>query len=65
MFSKHYGTVLADLSADLRNEADWNVGSLRKFIFPLNITALAVEPIAGLLAAGMSGHPLYYLNSLT
>jgi len=58
MFSKHHGAVVADLSADLSDGADWNVGSLRKFSFPLNITALAVEPIAGLLAAGISSHPL-------
>ncbi len=58
MFSKHHGTVVADMSADLSDEADWNVGSLKKFNFPLNITALAVEPIAGLFAAGILVHPL-------
>lgn len=51
MFSKH--PVLADVSADLRDEQDWKLGSLRILDFPLNITSLAVEPVMGLLAAGM------------
>ena len=53
MFSKHPEHVLADVSADLRNEQDWKLGSLRILDFPLNVTALAVEPIIGLLAVGM------------
>ncbi|KAJ3517877.1 hypothetical protein NLJ89_g226 [Agrocybe chaxingu] len=52
MFSKHHEPVLADLSTDLNDPNDWNVGNLRTFDFPPNITTLAVEPIAGILAAG-------------
>ncbi|CAA7264832.1 unnamed protein product [Cyclocybe aegerita] len=52
MFSKHHEPVLADLSTDLSDPNDWNVGNLRTFDFPPNITTLAVEPIAGILAAG-------------
>ena len=54
MFSKHQDTTLADLSLDLTHETDWKVGTLRKFTFPLNVTSLAVEPVAGLLAAGIA-----------
>jgi len=53
MFSPRHEAVLADLSTDLSDEIDWKVGSLRVFDFPLNIAALAVEPVAGLLAAGV------------
>jgi len=52
MLSKH-PVHLADLSNDLRDQQDWKIGSLRTFEFPLNITSLAVEPVTGLLAAGM------------
>lgn len=53
MFSKHLEHVLADLSIDLRDEQDWKVGHLRILEFPFNITSLAVDPVAGLLAVGM------------
>lgn len=53
MFSPRHEAILADLSTDLSDEIDWKVGSLRVFDFPLNIAALAVEPVAGLLAAGV------------
>ncbi|KDR85736.1 hypothetical protein GALMADRAFT_218826 [Galerina marginata CBS 339.88] len=52
MFSKHNEHTLPDLSTDLRDEQDWRIGSLRTLDFPLNVTTLAIEPIAGLLAAG-------------
>lgn len=53
MFSKHPEHVLADLSIDLRDEQDWELGRLRILDFPLDITSLAVEPVIGLLAVGM------------
>ncbi len=52
MFAKQQETVLANLSADLCDEADWRVGTLRNFDFPLNVSAVAVEPLAGLIAVG-------------
>lgn len=53
MFSKHHDEqVHRDLSTDLHDELDWKLGSLQTIDFPLNVTTLAVEPIAGLLAAG-------------
>ncbi|KAJ7651666.1 WD40 containing snare-dependent exocytosis protein [Mycena polygramma] len=44
--------VYTDLSIDLRDKTDWNVAVLRSFEYPLNITTVAIEPIAGLLAVG-------------
>ncbi|PPQ79397.1 hypothetical protein CVT25_002667 [Psilocybe cyanescens] len=52
MFSKQVEHVLPDLSPDLRDELDWKAGSLRTFDFLLNITTLAIEPVAGFLAIG-------------
>ncbi|KAJ7161293.1 WD40 containing snare-dependent exocytosis protein [Mycena crocata] len=50
---KHDHTVYADLSGDLRDgKSDWNVAALRSFDYPQNLTSVAVEPIAGLLAIG-------------
>jgi hypothetical protein len=51
MFNKH-NDVYMDLSIDMRDPDDWNVGTLRLFDYPLNITALATEPISRLLAVG-------------
>lgn len=52
MFSKNQDHVLADLSNDLRDETDWHPGSLKTLDFLLNISALAVEPVSGILAVG-------------
>lgn len=52
MFSKQHDSVLADLSNDLRDENDWHPGSLKTIDFLVNITALAVEPVSGILAIG-------------
>ncbi|KAJ7170200.1 WD40 containing snare-dependent exocytosis protein [Mycena filopes] len=49
---KHDRNVFTDLSADLRDKTDWKPATLRSFEYPLNITAVAVEPLAGLLAVG-------------
>ena len=51
MFSKPH-QVHKDLSTDLHDELDWKPGSLQTLDIPLNVTSLAVEPIAGFLAAG-------------
>jgi len=52
MFTKPVDSALTDLSIDLHDEFDWKVGSLRSFDFPLNVTALAIDPVASLLAVG-------------
>jgi hypothetical protein len=51
MFSKQH-QVHKDLSTDLHDELDWKPGSIQTLDIPLNVTSLAVEPIAGFLAAG-------------
>jgi syntaxin-binding protein 5 len=54
MFAKQQETALADLSTDLSDETDWRVGTLRTFDFPLNLSTVAVEPLAGLIALGIA-----------
>ncbi|KAG7099718.1 hypothetical protein E1B28_001536 [Marasmius oreades] len=58
---KHFerGPVL-DLSNDLHDEVDWKPGPLRVFEYALNVTAIAIEPISGLLAIG-TGHGSIHL----
>ncbi|KAK1234875.1 Lethal(2) giant larvae sro7 [Marasmius sp. AFHP31] len=58
-FFKQRETVL-DLSSDLHDALDWKPGPLRVFEYALNITALAIEPISGLLAVG-TGHGSIHL----
>lgn len=53
MLSKHHDEpAYKDLSTDLHDELDWKLGSLQTIDIPLNVTTLAVQPTAGLLAAG-------------
>jgi len=52
MFVKQQEAALANLSADLCDETDWRVGTLRTFNFPLNASTAAVEPLGGLIAVG-------------
>lgn len=53
MLSKHHDEpVHRDLSTDLHDELDWKPGSLQTIDIPLNVTTLAIQPTAGLLAAG-------------
>ncbi|GLB35825.1 putative lethal giant larvae(Lgl) like, C-terminal [Lyophyllum shimeji] len=59
MFHRHNDAVYMDLSLDLRDHDDWQAGVLRTMDYPLNITALAVEPISGLLAIGTAGGVAY------
>ncbi|KAG5647699.1 hypothetical protein DXG03_008422 [Asterophora parasitica] len=59
MFHRHGDGVFMDLSLDLRDPDDWKAGPLRTFEYPLNITALATEPISGILAIGTAGGVVY------
>ncbi|KAJ3721812.1 lethal giant larvae like, C-terminal-domain-containing protein [Lentinula raphanica] len=54
MFSKHHEPVI-DLSLDLREPQDWKPGVLRTLDYALKVTALAYEPIGGLLAVATPG----------
>lgn len=51
MFFKHHDSFI-DLSLDLHEPQDWNPGVLRTIEYASQVTALAYEPIAGLLAVG-------------
>ncbi|KAJ6483896.1 WD40 containing snare-dependent exocytosis protein [Mycena vulgaris] len=62
---KHDRTVYADLSTDLRDKSDWNAAALRSFEYPLNVTTLAIEPIAGLLAIGTSTGIIHIFGSVS
>ncbi|KAG6829267.1 hypothetical protein H0H87_012084 [Tephrocybe sp. NHM501043] len=63
MFRRHNDAVFMDLSLDLRDAGDWKVGPLRAIDFPQNITALATEPISGLLAIGTAGGTVYLFGA--
>jgi hypothetical protein len=52
MFSSKNSGVYLDLSAQLRESQDWNVGTLRITEYLLNPVSFAVEPLSGLLAVG-------------
>ncbi|KAF7337490.1 WD40 containing SNARE-dependent exocytosis protein [Mycena sanguinolenta] len=54
-----HAPVYADLSVDLRDNTDWNVAVLRSFDYPLNVTAVAIEPILGLLAVGTANGAIH------
>ena len=58
MFLKQKEPVHLDLSIELRDPDVWKVGALRTLDYPLKITALASEPVSGLLAVGMSFAPI-------
>lgn len=48
--SKH--DVYLDLSGDLRESGDWQVGPLRNIEYLLDAVSFAIEPLSGLLAVG-------------
>jgi syntaxin-binding protein 5 len=54
MFLSKRSDVHLDLSVDLREAQDWNVGTLRPIEYLLDIVSLAIEPLSGLLAVGMA-----------
>ncbi|KAK7058549.1 Lethal(2) giant larvae sro7 [Paramarasmius palmivorus] len=55
------GPIL-DLSSELHEPQDWKPGSLRVFEYPLNVTALAIEPVSGLLAIGTGNGVIYLIG---
>lgn len=44
--------VHPDLSGDLRESSDWQVGPLRNMEYLLDAVSFAIEPLSGLLAVG-------------
>ncbi|KAI3622792.1 wd40 containing snare-dependent exocytosis protein [Moniliophthora roreri] len=53
---------ILDLSSELRELQDWKPGSLRVFEYALNVTALAIEPVSGLLAAGTGNGVIHLIG---
>jgi syntaxin-binding protein 5 len=53
MFLSRPNDVHLDLSAELRESQDWNVGTLRPIEYLLDVTSLAIEPLSRILAVGM------------
>ncbi|KAF7292535.1 WD40 containing SNARE-dependent exocytosis protein [Mycena kentingensis (nom. inval.)] len=43
-----------DFSSDLRDKPDWKIAALRSFEYAVQVSAVAVEPITGLLEIGTS-----------
>ena len=52
MLTKASSKPYIDLSAELNDELDWKAGTLRTLVHHLDITALAYEPVSGILAIG-------------
>ncbi|KAK7695037.1 hypothetical protein QCA50_002225 [Cerrena zonata] len=63
MFSRHEGKVFVDLSAELNDESDWKPGILRNLSHYIDVSSLAYEPIAGLLAIGTSHGSIHIFGS--
>jgi hypothetical protein len=49
---KSIGRYLPDLSSDLRESQDWEVGTLRTLDHLLNATTFAFDPVSSILAIG-------------
>ncbi|KAG7452249.1 WD40 containing snare-dependent exocytosis protein [Guyanagaster necrorhizus] len=58
-YFKRYNADFPDLSSDLREREDWKPAELRSFDFAIEISALAVDPLSGLLAAGTADGLLF------
>jgi len=56
LFRKLDQKTLADLSNDLRERDSWKLGVFRTLNYALHVTAIATEPVSGLLAYGASEH---------
>jgi syntaxin-binding protein 5 len=54
MFLSKHSELYLDLSSDLRESEDWNVGTLRPLEYLLDVVSFAIEPLSGLLAIGMA-----------
>jgi hypothetical protein len=49
---KNIGKSLADLSTDLRERQDWEVGTLRTLDRVLDANTFAFDPVSSILAVG-------------
>jgi hypothetical protein len=57
---KSLGRSLADLSSELREIQDWEVGTLRTLDQLLNAAAFAFDPVSSILAIGERKRPPYF-----
>ena len=55
MFLSRRSDGYLDLSVELREQHDWNVGTLRQIEYLLDVVSLAIDPLSGLLAVGTPG----------
>ena len=55
---KTIGRSLTDLSTDLRDRQDWEVGTLRTLDHLLNASTFAFDPVSSILAIGEYGHSI-------
>ena len=55
---KTLGRGLTDLSTDLRERQDWEVGTLRALDHLLNTSTFAFDPVSSILAIGEYGHSI-------
>ncbi|KAK0246422.1 WD40 containing snare-dependent exocytosis protein [Armillaria nabsnona] len=58
-FLKRYDANFPDLSSDVHEREDWKPAELRSFEFAIEVSALAVDPLSGLLAAGTADGLLF------
>ncbi|KAF8899078.1 lethal giant larvae like, C-terminal-domain-containing protein [Infundibulicybe gibba] len=64
MFGRHHEhPSCTDLSLELRDTLDWKVGGLRTFEYLLDIRALAIEPLSGILAIGTATGAIHLFGS--
>lgn len=61
MFSKS-DRVFADLSSEVSDIDDWDVGVLRQLSFHLDCVAFSYEPVSGLFAVGIGVHNRLFKN---
>ena len=53
MFASQAVKALPDLTLDLSEPLDWQVGALKTVQYHLDVTAISTEPTSGLFAVGM------------
>ncbi|KAI0828996.1 lethal giant larvae like, C-terminal-domain-containing protein [Trametes gibbosa] len=63
MFASQAVKGLADLSLDLSDPSDWEAAILRTIQYHVDVTAVAADPVSGLLAVGTSRGTIHVYGS--
>ncbi|KAH9858315.1 lethal giant larvae like, C-terminal-domain-containing protein [Lenzites betulinus] len=63
MFASQAVKALPDLSLDLSDPSDWEAAPLRTIQYDLDVTAVATDPVSGLLAVGTSRGTVHLYGS--